>query len=537
MSDRARVLILVAICGVLTFAFLGSRPLYNVDEGMHSATSKEMVLTGDWITPHHNGKPFYDKTALHNWFVALSFLALGFTEFAARLPAVLLGLGSVLLTFWMGRRMYGSGPGFYGAVVLATSVLVILMSQTIVHDISLLFFVTLAFALFYRGYSDPRGGRKWFLFSYVAFGMAVLAKGPIGLLLPGAVIFLFFAFRRDFRCLLRMSLPWGVLIFAGVAAPWFVAISLANADYVEEFFVKLHFGNFTAKGSMPTHPEPWYYYGMALVGTFMPWSVFLPGAIHRAWQRRGEDESGATLLLLLWAGFYFLFFSAASSKLVTYILPIFPALAILTGRLWHEVATREVPGAAARRWVYGGFLAYVLFPIATIWMLKVDPEWGDTLRHKYGIDPDLAGLPLYAFSLGLLVSGALLWWKMTRAAFAGIGASFGLCMILFILILVPVMNPYQTSREVAMEMDRRVSEGDKLVNFHRIRDTFLFYTDRRVRVLRDTPKKPDRLKRYLDSPERVFVLIAKRHYESKGLTAPILMVQGDDLLISNRDDP
>jgi len=533
MSQRTQITVLVAICLLLFFAFLGSRPLYNVDEGMHSATSKEMIVTGDWVTPHHNGKPFYDKTALHNWFVALSFLVLGFTEFAARLPAALLGTGTVLVTWWMGRRMYGAGTGFYGGVVLATTILVSVLSQTVVHDISLLFFVTLALALFYRGYSEPGGGKKWFLLSYAAFGMAVLAKGPIGLLLPGAVLFLFFAFRRDFRCLLRMSLPLGALIFLAVAAPWFVAISLANADYVEEFFVKLHVGNFSSSVSMPTHPEPWYYYLTALIGTFLPWSGFLPGAIHRAWQRRREDEHGATLLLLVWVAFYVLFFSAASSKLVTYVLPIFPALALLTGRLWQEVAEREVPSATARRWVWGGFFLLLLIPVATVWVLKIHPDHGGMLRHKYGIDVDLAGLPLYVLSAGLLASGILLLRDRVKAAFGGIAVSIGLCISLFSLIIVPVMNPFQTSREVAIEMDRRVPMGEKLVNYHRIRDTFLFYTDRRVRVMR----KPHRLLGYLGSDERVFVLIARRHYDRNELDAPILMTWGDDLLISNRNDP
>jgi 4-amino-4-deoxy-L-arabinose transferase-like glycosyltransferase len=142
-EDIFHILLLVVLCLVLFFFHLGARPLWDTDEGMHASTSKGMVLSGDWITPTFNGENFYDKPVLHNWFVSISFLIFGFTEFAARLPAAILGLGGVILTYLLGRRMFSPVAGFLSGAILATNVEYAMLSRTVVHDISLCIFVTL----------------------------------------------------------------------------------------------------------------------------------------------------------------------------------------------------------------------------------------------------------------------------------------------------------------------------------------------------------------------------------------------------------
>jgi hypothetical protein len=171
---------LMIICLILFFFNLGDRALWDIDEGMHAATSKDMVLSGDWLTPQYNGEKFYDKPPLHNWLVAISFMIFGFTEFAARLPAALLGLGCVMVTYLMGRQIFGPRAAFLSAVVLATSAEYFVLSRVVVHDISLAFFMTVALALFYLGYNSEKHRRSLFLLGYAAMGFSVLAKGPVG---------------------------------------------------------------------------------------------------------------------------------------------------------------------------------------------------------------------------------------------------------------------------------------------------------------------------------------------------------------------
>jgi 4-amino-4-deoxy-L-arabinose transferase-like glycosyltransferase len=158
------VVILVALCLTLFFLRLRARPIWDIDEGMHAVTSMEMVRSGNWITPTFNGEPFFDKPVLFNWLGALAFLVFGFTEFAARLPAAILGTGCVLVTYMLGRRLADATVGLLGGVILASALEFIILCRTVVHDISLVFCVTLAFYLFYLAYQDTRHRNRNLLF-------------------------------------------------------------------------------------------------------------------------------------------------------------------------------------------------------------------------------------------------------------------------------------------------------------------------------------------------------------------------------------
>ena len=229
--------LLLLLCITLFFFRLGSRDFWDPDEGLHASTSKVMVLSGDWIATTFNGEPFYDKPPLHNWLVALSFLVFGFTEFAARLPAALMGTGCVFVTYLLGRRMFGPTTGFLSGAILATSVEFLVLSRSVVHDISLLFFVTLTLTLFYTGYTDPKHRKAYFLLFYFSAGLAMLAKGPIGVLLPAAIIGLFLIFKKELGFLKEMMIGWGILIFLCVALPWYVLIVLKDPQYAAYFFI------------------------------------------------------------------------------------------------------------------------------------------------------------------------------------------------------------------------------------------------------------------------------------------------------------
>ena len=525
-SEAYRVLGIIAICLLLFFSHIGSRPLWDHDEGRHAATSKDMVVSGDWITPTLNGEPFFDKPAFHNWLVALAFVGFGFTEFAARLPNATLGLGCVLLTYLAGRRLYGPGAALLGAVVLATAAEFFLLSGTIMHDMSLAFFVTLGLTLWFVGYSSDGTDRRWFLLSYAAFGGAMLAKGPIGVLLPGAVVFVFLSARRELRFLGRMSLGWGLLIGLAVAAPWYLAIGLRNPDYARYFLVELNFGSFLSEEV--NHPEPVHYYLPVLLVGFLPWSVFLPAALVRAWQRRNEDADGATWFLLFWAGLYLAFFSAAQSKLPTYILPVFPPLALLVGRLWHELAAAPTP--ALRRAVLWSFAPFLLLPAAALLWVRTHPLPLTELAGQHGLALAKAASPLVALMIGLAAAFALVLARRARAGFAGVTLAFAGFAALILAFIVPVMNLHQSSREMALKLDGLLPEGEPMAHYSDTRGAALFYTDRLVREI----KSRRQLTNLLSEDRPVYCVISARRYREMGLEAPIVYAIGDDLLIANR---
>jgi 4-amino-4-deoxy-L-arabinose transferase-like glycosyltransferase len=518
------VLALTALCLTLFFVGLGARPLYNQDEGMHAATSKSMVVSGDWITPEVNGKPFYDKPAFHNWLISLSFLVFGFNEFGARLPNAVMGLATVLATYFLGRRLYGPITGFMAGVVLATALEFFALSRIVMHDMSLAFFVTLGLALFYRGYDSAKDSQRWFLLCYILFGLAILTKGPLGGLVPGGIILLFLALRQRLGLLRRMSLAKGGGLCLMVAAPWFIAMSLANPAYAHYFFVDLNIGSVVSHQSH--HPEPFYYYAWTLLAGFFPWSLFLPAALVRAWRRRSEDPSGEGTFLLAWTGVWFLTFSIAESKLSTYILPLYPAVALLVARFWHEVVSN--PGPQLRRVFLSSFLPAALVPITMVHLLiRGTPPESVT---QYGIHIGKAAVPVFGIALILALSAGFLLRTQARAAFVSVALSSVVFFGLFFIYVVPELNPYESSRDIARRMDRLLPPNERLACFGKLRDTALFYTERRERIIGD----PHELDGLIASPKPFFCIIDREQLRRMNLDATIVMERGNDALISNQ---
>ena len=526
-KESILIFTLIAICLILFFFNLGDRALWDIDEGMHAATSKDMVLTGDWLTPQYNGEKFYDKPPLHNWLVAISFLIFGFTEFAARLPAALLGLGCVMVTYLMGRRIFGPTAAFLSALILATSAEYFVLSRVVVHDISLAFFITLALALFYLGYQNERHRRRLFLLGYAAMGFSVLAKGPVGVLLPVMIIGLFLIFKRQLRFLKQMQVGWGILILLAVAAPWYVLISLKDPEYVGYFFIKQNLGNFFAKEVR--HPEPFYYYIPVLMGGMFPWSTFLPLALFRGVRARGMIYNDGTLFALIWFAAVFIFFSIASSKLGTYILPLFPAAALLVGALLHDLISGSSKGLD--KGIFYSYLPLAIIPpLALIYLILFPPvnlkaDAGIELKWIYCIAAWLAAC--CAISLGLVVK------KKYRVFIGSIVGTVITVLLFSLIILVPPIEPFRSGKELARKIDNLIEPTEDLVFYLKARDTFLFYTNRMAAVL----KTPDELRDYMASDKRVYCIFKMDDWQDLGVlhnAMHIVALQGNKLIVTNK---
>ncbi len=521
------VFILFLFCVALFFFGLGMRPLWEPDEGLHASTSENMVLTGDWVTPTYNGKNFYDKPILHNWFVAISFLVFGFTEFAARLPSAILGLGGVMITYLLGRRMFGPRVGFLGGVILSTSLEYFILSQSVVHDISLAFFVLLALFSFYSGYKDERHRKRYSFLFYISLGFAVLAKGPVGVVLPAMIIVLFLVIRKRLGFLKEMGMGWGILVFLAVASPWYILISLKNRDYGWYFFIQQNLMNFLS--SEARHHGPIYYYIPAFIGGFFPWSFFLPLAFIRTFRRESKKLDEDQLFLLLWFSVIFVFFSLASNKLSTYILPLFPSVSLLVGSLWNDCMEDLTP-ELRKGFLYSFVL---LLAIVVIGMVAIALKPPSNFKEDYGLD--LMHFKWYglAFAVGIAVPVWLFWNQHVKASFLTLTGTL-VCMFLFLFVVVaPVMNPYRSTKELALKVDGMLAPGEKLVFFRVMRDSALFYTGREAVRL----TAPEELRNFLASDKRVFCIIRKSLFQSDeklGHMGYILAEEGHKVLISNR---
>ena len=425
----------------------------------------------------------------------------------------------------LGRKMFGPTTGFLGGMILATSGLFVSLSRSPVHDISLVFFVTLALFFFYLGFTNEKRRKAHFLLFYGSLGFAVLAKGPLGLLLPGLIIGLLLVLKGKLSFLKEMQIGWGILIFLVIAAPWYVLISLRNSDYVGYYFIENNIMRFLSPHAL--HARPFWYYFPVLMGGFSPWSFFLPFVFIHAFRSGWKNMNEGTLFLILWFSAIFLFFSAASSKGNAYLLPLFPAGSLLVAGLWRELFEAPTP------WLRKGFL-YSFLPYVIIMTLGVVYGWINPptiVEARYGIDLNLMkwiAIPLVAF----LIFCFIMFLKRHYQFFFAGNIGLMVCeFLLFFVLVAPMMSPYRSTKTLALRLDERVAPGKALVFFDVIKDTALFYTDRRGVLLRNRGE----LIEYLRANQGAFVVIEKRFYENFPAVKSISDVvdkEGNTLVIS-----
>ncbi|HVT36182.1 MAG TPA: glycosyltransferase family 39 protein [Nevskiaceae bacterium] len=344
MTSSSRILVAWLAVALVWFGTLGVRPLAHPDEGRYSEISREMLVTGDWITPRLDGLKYFEKPPLQYWATAAAFAAFGQSDFVARLWTALCGFISVLAVWYTARRLWGRTAAHYAALAAAGMAYLIAISHVVTLDSAVSGFLTLALCGFLRAQHDGASAaenRRWMLVAWASMAAAMLSKGLIGVVLPGAVLLLYSALCRDWRPWARMQWLRGLALFALIAAPWHVLVAMRNPEWAHFYFVHEHFERYT---TTEHHREGawWYFIPLLLAGT-LPWTSLLPRALLQGWR----DDAGTfrpRRFLVIWAAFIFFFFSISGSKLPGYILPVFPALALLLGPL-----LAALPSAALRR--------------------------------------------------------------------------------------------------------------------------------------------------------------------------------------------
>lgn len=330
----ATAVLLALVLALLVFR-LGAVPLLGPDEPRYARVAVEMQRAGDWVRPTLQGEPWLEKTPLYYWLAGAAFARLGENEAAARLPSVLAALLLVGTTALAGARIFGAAAGLHAGFVAGTSLLVFAYGRAASMDMLLAATVTLAVAslgLRVLGIA----GRLAMVAAAGAAGLATLAKGPLGLLLPLLVLGGWVLATREWRWLREAASPAALLAFAVVAAPWYVAILLDQGRHFVEVFVLNHnVQRFTS--TIHNHPGPPWYYLPVLLGGLFPWSGLAVPALVRASPRLDRRD----LFLLLWLLLPLVFFSLAGSKLPGYILPCVPPLAILVGRAADRLVTED----------------------------------------------------------------------------------------------------------------------------------------------------------------------------------------------------
>lgn len=391
---RKSLLLLIAAFALIWFGTLEHRRLINPDEGRYAEIPREMVASGDWTTPRLNDIKYFYKPPLQYWATAVAFTAFGEHHWTARLWPALTGFLGILLTGFAAARLYSPLTGLVAGAVLGSSVLWNAIGHANTLDMGVSFLLAGAvLALCLSQHGDSPESRRWLDGAWVLLALATLSKGLIGLVLPAATVVAYMLWQRDLGLLMRLRLLRGITILLAITAPWFIAVSLANPEFPHYFFIHEHFERFLTKAHGRYQPA-WYFIPILLVG-MIPWLGSLAQGL---WRGRAGDESGRfspTRFMLAWTVVVFAFFSASSSKLPSYILPIFPTIAVLIG---VHLASGE--GRASLRW---HAVPAILLGIGAFVLASQAPRFANA---EVGVELYRAYQPwLYAAAAALLLGG------------------------------------------------------------------------------------------------------------------------------------
>jgi 4-amino-4-deoxy-L-arabinose transferase-like glycosyltransferase len=412
LARNLRLAIYALLAAVIYLPGLGMPALWEPDEGRYAEIAREMVVSGDYVTPRDDFELYFEKPPLVYWANAASIKIFGVNEFAVRLPAALFSIGQIVITAALADAMFGATVGFFVALVLALSPLFFGFARFATLDPGLAFFLTAALAAFYiaardDSFSQP-SARRWMLISAAMLAMGTLAKGPIALLLGGAIAMTWLALERRLRQVAQMPLVWCGLIYAAIVLPWFILMEARNPGFLGFFFIHEHLARYLSSSEHGW--GPWFFIPIVIGGAW-PWIFFVP----LGWSAMRASDTGSesspplsqrradATFLGIWFIVVFVFFSIPRSKLGSYILPALPPLAIIAG---YGLARLRALEDAPRRRLLAAIAITNLVPNAAVFIffeLARPP-----INRALGFDGLLIG--------AVLTAGAIAMYALGRAA-------------------------------------------------------------------------------------------------------------------------
>ncbi len=505
--------LLVALCAIVFFVNLGGPKLWDRDEPRNAGCAIEMMEAADWVVPRFNDELRTHKPALLYWLMITAYSWFGISEFSARFFSAVLGTLTVLLTYDIGRRLFNPTAALWAGICLATTLMFTVAARAATPDAPLIFFVTLGlwtYVLFsFRATEDESVEptyypTQWWQVAllYGVFGFAVLSKGPVGLVLPTAIIGMF---------LLIMRLPsaeptttwwqWGVSLVRpffplhflktvwfmrpllavaaclAVALPWYVWVAARDFRWIEGFFLEHNLNR--AVTSFEGHSGPPIYYLVAICIGFFPWSVFFTPLLWDVRQQLRSDTryKAALIFCCCWVAVWMGAFSIAQTKLPSYITPLYPGLALLTGMFVARVLEKRTDFST--RWLD---LAFGLTTLVGV-VLCVALAW---LAGKF-----LPGEQFVALlGLVLIVGGGLAWWRKSQGNTQQAFRVFATASMLFVLGLFAVVAQRVSNHQAIGQLLAEIESANpdaQLCSFGVSEASWVFYARQPVKFIPSDP--------------------------------------------------
>ena len=511
--------------------------------------------SGNFIVPHLNSEPYPDNPPLLFWLINLFSIPFGkITALSSRLPSAFAGIGCCLAIFYLGKSLYhNTRIALLASLLLASSSKFLWMAHRTAFDVLLTFFVTMAILCFYKGYaarhkhspitppiSPPLQGkdegevkkqeRRYYTLFYIFMALGVLTKGPIGLILPFCIVLTYLIFKKDIL-VLKETRPWiGGVIFAFIVFTWvYLASIYGGKEYTYQILFRQNVGRFASSFA---HKHPFYYYFINFPINFVPWSIFIPSIAIYLFSKEGRTKIQNILMPVIWFAVVFIFFSIVSGKRDIYVLPLYPAAALITAWFLNEFVEQFREKHFKKIGYYPCYImcgiSLVLSILLPIVVYKLFPQYTSST------------IPFVV----ILLIGGLVMLRFVRYARI-IRFLFTLIFIIFFaftigtLKAIPILNQYKSAKEICDNANSVMKPGEKLAIYDFFRDPYLFYTNRNhIEVLRGI----DELRRFLNSNERVFLFIQEKDFNkvSKLLEIPMFVLEKDSvghrdmLFISNK---
>ncbi len=554
-------LILLTVAAALTFPNLGVPSLWDVDEAHNAEAAREMLESGNWLVPTFNFQLRDHKPPLLYWLQMAAYHFFGINEFAARLPSALAALAAVLVTYELGRRIFNASTGLLAGLILASAAMFTASAHFANPDALLDALTLLTLFLFWRSFS--RNDQSWIIPAFVCMGLAVLTKGPVGLVLPLGVIGLFLLWSRRLHLLVDSRFFLGAFIFCLVAVPWYAWIAAeTRGEFLRGFFMTHNVGRFLSP--MENHRGPFYYYLIALGLGFAPWSPFLPAAIwyglkksriedrvsriegisSRIEDRRSKiaeagikansrssilDPQSSILFLNCWIAVYLLFFSLAGTKLPNYILPVYPAVAILTARFFDSWLRKLIQPPAWIMHVSFGGLALVGLAVAVGLLLAGGIVDLLVLRGR-----KLPGMEIWAGMAVVPLLGSALAWRLALGNHRR--QTVACLLITAVLFIGPLaawgsiqVDAFKAPRPLVLDGHTCQTDRDIRIGCYQFyQPSLVYYCRREVKVF----EEEDQVLEFLQTPLQVYLFVPAKVWEklaTKALGSPHVLARHLDL--------
>ena len=465
----------ILLCAVLWFGMLGQRDLFDPDEGRYAGIPAAMVDSGDWLTPRLNDFKYFEKPVLQYWGTAAAFTLLGKSNASARLWPALLGFSAALFAMLVAFHLYGGRAAIYSFLLSISYLMVVAFGHYLTLDMALSAFVVMGIGSLVIAHSNrdsENQTRNWMLAGWAALALATLTKGLVAVVLPAATVVVYSLWQRDWILWKKLHLFKGVLLFLLITAPWFVAVSIANPEFAEFFFIHEHFDRYTSE--VHNREGPIYYFIPILLLGVSPWlitslrSLVSPGF---NWLPDKPGQFEPERFMWTFIVVTFCFFSLGQSKLPGYILPILPIIAVIAG---GQIVSRGQ--VKADRWVM--FFLALLFLLGAFNAGQL-ASGHFTVEQWESYTPWLTGSGL----LLLFSFAAMSFRKFARLPAFASAAVASMAAALLIISGAGSLAESRSSKVIADVIEQTLPAGVPIFTFRYVPEAAVFYLGRPVTLV------------------------------------------------------